>query len=73
MAVQDTTRVAPFGAVSVFRAVSNVEGFIASFSEWNQRRLTVKALSKLSRRELEDIGLSRGDVEDMASGFKTQR
>jgi len=73
MALQDSTRVAPFGAVSVFRAVSNVEGFVANFSEWNQRRLTVKALNKLSARELEDIGLSRGDVDDMARGYKTQR
>ncbi len=29
---------------------------------WNDRRVTRKTLSALSSRELEDIGLSRGDI-----------
>ncbi|NNK78265.1 MAG: DUF1127 domain-containing protein [Litoreibacter sp.] len=33
--------------------------------EWNDRRVTRNALSTLSTRELEDIGLSRGDVAEM--------
>lgn len=73
MAVQDSTRVAPFGAIAVFRAVANAEGFVANFMEWNERRLTVKELNKLSSRELEDIGLTRGDVAEMAAKHKTQR
>lgn len=35
---------------------------VANLMTWNDRRLTRKALSALSARELEDIGLSRGDV-----------
>lgn len=34
-------------------------------SDWNDRRLTRKALSQLTNRELDDIGLIRGDVDRM--------
>jgi uncharacterized protein YjiS (DUF1127 family) len=30
---------------------------------WNDARVTRKALSKLTDRELDDIGLCRGDIE----------
>lgn len=30
---------------------------------WNDRRATRNALSRLSDRELEDIGLCRGDID----------
>lgn len=32
---------------------------------WNDRRMTRNALNTLSTRELEDIGLSRGDISNM--------
>lgn len=32
-------------------------------SAWNDARITRNALSKLSDRELEDIGLCRGDID----------
>ncbi len=32
---------------------------------WNDRRMTRKALNTLSARELDDIGLSRGDIANM--------
>ena len=35
---------------------------IASILEWNDLRMTRKALAKLSDRELDDIGLTRFDV-----------
>lgn len=35
-------------------------------STWNERRATRNALSRLSDRELDDIGLSRGDIETIA-------
>lgn len=34
---------------------------------WNDERVTRKSLSKLSARELEDIGLSFGDIDRIAS------
>ena len=35
---------------------------VASVSRWNDNRKTRNALSRLSDRELDDIGLSRADV-----------
>ncbi|WP_197915738.1 DUF1127 domain-containing protein [Thiosulfatihalobacter marinus] len=36
---------------------------LATFTSWNDRRMTRNALRGLSDRELDDIGLSRGDIE----------
>ena len=41
--------------------------FTEAFSAWNDVRTTRNALGKLSDRELEDIGLSRGSIEDVVS------
>lgn len=65
MAAIQTTRPAPFGAIATYRAVSFVSAALASVQAWNDARVTRKALSKLSDRELDDIGLCRGDVEYM--------
>jgi len=65
MATFETTRPAPFGAVTVFRAVSALSTLLEGFGEWNSQRATRKALSKLSVHELNDIGLSPADVDAM--------
>jgi uncharacterized protein YjiS (DUF1127 family) len=45
---------------------SDARGFFApligAVVAWNDRRATRNALSALTARELEDIGLSRGDI-----------
>lgn len=58
MAVTDTTR--PASAGYVFGGLSKLVGFVAA---WNDARQTRKALSQLSDRQLEDIGLHRGDID----------
>lgn len=63
MAAFETTRPAPFGAISIFRTVSFISDVYAAVAGWNDARVTRKALSKLSDRELDDIGLCRGDIE----------
>lgn len=63
MATYETSRTAPFGAISVFRLVQSVSNGAASFQTWNAARITRKALSRLSNRELDDIGLCRGDID----------
>lgn len=63
MAAFETTRPAPFGAISIFRLVSFITETATTVSAWNDARVTRKALGKLSDRELDDIGLCRGDVE----------
>jgi uncharacterized protein YjiS (DUF1127 family) len=46
------------------------KGLIATtfetFQRWNDVRRTRAVLSKLSDRELSDIGLCRGDIEDVS-------
>ena len=63
MAAFETTRPAPFGAISIFRFVTFVGETFALFAAWNDARVTRKALGKLTDRELDDIGLCRGDIE----------
>ena len=63
MAAYETSRAAPFGAISIFRSVQVLTDFFAGFAAWNDARVTRNALGKLSDRELDDIGLCRGDVE----------
>jgi len=41
---------------------------VARISAWNDARVTRKYLSKLSLRELDDLGLMRADIEDIAQG-----
>lgn len=63
MAAYETSRAAPFGAISIFRFVQSLIGITSAFAGWNDARVTRNALGKLSDRELDDIGLCRGDIE----------
>ncbi|WP_294614649.1 DUF1127 domain-containing protein [Roseovarius sp.] len=62
MAVIDTT--------SAHNASAGFGGLFAralgAVSTWNERRATRNALSQLSDRELDDIGLVRGDINEVA-------
>ncbi|MDA0720392.1 DUF1127 domain-containing protein [Yoonia sp.] len=40
---------------------------IGAFAAWNDARITRNALSKLSARELDDIGLCIGDIDMIAT------
>ncbi|MEM6375674.1 MAG: DUF1127 domain-containing protein [Pseudomonadota bacterium] len=60
MAFYENTRASERGA--------RVEGSVlnriaAAVAHWNETRKTRAALTRLSDRELEDIGLTRGDVD----------
>ncbi len=63
MAASVTSSAAPFGAISIFRSVQFLTEAATSVAAWNNARITRKSLSKLSDRELDDIGLCRGDIE----------
>ena len=63
MAAFDTTRTA-YGSSSA--VTSFFSGLVASVVAWNDARVTRNALSALSDRELEDIGLIRGDIDVVA-------
>jgi uncharacterized protein YjiS (DUF1127 family) len=63
MAATEMTRPAPFGAITTYRFVQFADAAITTVKGWNDARLTRNALNKLSNRELDDIGLCRGDIE----------
>lgn len=69
MALSQNTRTAPFGAISTYKLVSAIEAAPRAVQAWNTRRKTKAVLSKLTNRELEDIGLTRGDVDNLDSRF----
>jgi uncharacterized protein YjiS (DUF1127 family) len=66
MAAQLTTRPAPFGAIATYKVVTFFSNVFAALSAWNDARVTRHSLGKLSDRELDDIGLCRGDIEVIA-------
>lgn len=65
MAAVETTRPAPFGAITTYRALNGLSNVFTAMSAWNDARVTRNALGKLSDRELDDIGLCRGDIDQI--------
>ncbi len=69
MAALDTTRIATTGS---FGLVGRIGAYFVSAVnaaiEWNDARVTRDALIGLTDRELDDIGLCRGDIDYIAEG-----
>jgi len=62
MAALDTTR-----AHASHAGLGSLAARVLSMlTAWNERRATRNALSQLSDRELDDIGLTRGDIDVVA-------
>lgn len=59
-----TTRPAGF---SLFDFAPRVFGSLVS---WHERRITRDELYRLSDRELDDIGLTRGDIDDVVARLR---
>lgn len=64
MSVIETNRSYAVGGLG--SVVARLFSLIAS---WQDARTTRRELSLLSDRELDDIGLCRGDIERIARGF----
>jgi len=63
MAAFDTTRTQYSTAGFTGRIGQIFASLIAAVVDWNDARATRDVLSKLSDRELDDIGLCRGDID----------
>lgn len=61
------TAAAPFGAITIHRIVTAIYGVAGSLRAWNETRRTLNALRALSPAQLDDIGLSRADVEEFGN------
>lgn len=66
MAAFDTSRPAQ-GTLFGGRLSQIASSVIAAVATWNDSRVTRNALAKLSDRELDDIGLTRGDIDMIAA------
>lgn len=62
MSVSEPTRSVPLGAITTFRAVSFFERTLDAVASWRRSRATYDALSRLSDKQLSDIGLNRGEL-----------
>jgi uncharacterized protein YjiS (DUF1127 family) len=56
--------VAPFGAITIHRIVAGLMSAAADLRAWNETRRTINALRALSPAQLDDIGLTRAEVEN---------
>lgn len=65
MALLDTHRGLNDGVRFGARASGFFVTLFGTLIAWNDRRVTRKALSALSARELDDIGLSRSDIQNI--------
>lgn len=65
MASMETTR--PVAGPASGRLSQMIIAVIAAFAAWNDARVTRHALSRLSARELDDIGLCPGDIALIAA------
>lgn len=65
MASFDTTR--PVAGLSAGKITSFFVNMFGAVAAWNDARITRNSLSKLTARELDDIGLSYADIEDIAT------
>lgn len=68
MATFDITRTTYGSATFAGRVAAYFGNLSAALIAWNDARVTRNALNTLTDRELEDIGLIRGDIEAVVSG-----
>jgi uncharacterized protein YjiS (DUF1127 family) len=65
MALYDATRIQSGG----FSLGGRLAAVINTVIAWNDARTTRNALSTLTDRELDDIGLVRGDIDRISEDF----
>jgi uncharacterized protein YjiS (DUF1127 family) len=67
MALYDTTR-SPVGGQSLLGRLSAMfAALVSTLISWNDARITRGSLARLTDRELDDIGLCRGDIDEVAA------
>ena len=66
MALLDTPRTSYATAEVAGRIGKVIAMAISAVVDWNDARITRKSLTKLTDRELDDIGLTRDDIHSVA-------
>lgn len=67
MAMIETSTRLPLGALTAHRVVSVVEAIVTPLLRRMEVRRTVDLLSELDDHRLDDLGLTRGDIETFAA------
>jgi len=65
MAAFDTTRTTYAATGFTASVAGRLASIFGAFAQWNDARMTRNALNNLTDRELNDIGLVRGDIEEV--------
>lgn len=63
----------PFGAITIHHAVVRVERALEYVTRVRRAARTARELSRLSDHQLDDIGLGRGEIRDVAAGLARLR
>jgi uncharacterized protein YjiS (DUF1127 family) len=66
MSSRQIVRAAPLGSIAIFNLVARVDRLLATTAAWRTARATERELRKLSDAQLEDVGLFRGQIADIA-------
>lgn len=70
MALFESTTRSHFGGLSLRgRLSATFANIVSALMAWNDERATRKSLANLTDRELDDIGLVRGDIDTIARRF----
>jgi len=67
MAAFEITNVSTGLVGRIGNAIASISATVAA---WNDARVTRNALTTLTDRELDDIGLVRGDIDSVAQGLR---
>lgn len=65
MAILETVRPITFGTRFATRLTAAVSAVVLRINEWNSARATRRALNSLSDLHLEDIGITRADIDSI--------
>lgn len=63
MAIKHQNRTVPIGARTIYVLVCLVENAAKSIRKWRLEQQTRRELSRLSDHQLDDIGLTRSDIQ----------
>jgi uncharacterized protein YjiS (DUF1127 family) len=69
MSSRQIVRAAPLGSTTIFHLVARVERLFAVTAAWRNARATERELLQLSDAQLEDVGLFRGQIADIADAL----
>ena len=73
MSVLEVVRPVPLGSVTTFGFVSFIERLAVNLSNWRSALATANALNTLTDEQLDDIGLFRGEITDVAHAMVARR